>query len=71
MNFNLVEDYCKGCGYCIEVCPKKVLKESDRYNSKGYLLPEPVNSDECTYCKKCELICPEIALFIEKEEVET
>jgi 2-oxoglutarate ferredoxin oxidoreductase subunit delta len=71
MNFNLIEDYCKGCGYCIEICPKKVLKESDRYNKKGYLLPQSVNPDECIYCKQCELICPEMAIIIEKEEAET
>jgi 2-oxoglutarate ferredoxin oxidoreductase subunit delta len=71
MKFNLVEDYCKGCGYCVEICPKKVLKESNRLNKKGYILPETENIKECIYCKKCELICPEMAITIEKEEVET
>jgi 2-oxoglutarate ferredoxin oxidoreductase subunit delta len=71
MKFNIIEDYCKGCGYCIEVCPKNVLKESNRINKKGYLLPETQNPKECIYCKKCELICPEMAITIEKEEAET
>jgi len=71
MKFNMIEDYCKGCGYCMEVCPKNVLKESNRLNKKGYILPETQNHEECIYCKKCELICPEMAITIEKEEAET
>jgi 2-oxoglutarate ferredoxin oxidoreductase subunit delta len=70
MKFILIEDYCKGCGYCIQICPKNVLKESNRLNKRGYILPESENSNECIYCKKCELICPEMALTIEKEEAE-
>ena len=31
------EDICKGCGLCVEVCPKKILKiDEKRLNSKGY-----------------------------------
>lgn len=72
MKFNLVKKYCKGCGYCIEVCPKNILRESNELNKKGYPLPEPnpENQNECIYCKKCELICPEMAITIEKEEAE-
>lgn len=69
MKFKIVEEYCKGCGYCIEICPRNVLKESNRLNSKGYMLPETLHLEECIYCKKCELICPEMAITIEKEEV--
>jgi 2-oxoglutarate ferredoxin oxidoreductase subunit delta len=70
MKFNFVEGWCKGCGYCIEICPKKILKESERVNKKGYLLPEVVSPEECILCKKCELICPEMAITIESEEAE-
>lgn len=71
MKFIIVEKYCKGCGYCIEICPKQVIKESNNLNKKGYVLPEIQNIDDCIYCKKCELICPEMAITIEKEEAET
>jgi 2-oxoglutarate ferredoxin oxidoreductase subunit delta len=70
MIISVKEDYCKGCGYCIEICPKKIFKESNNLNTKGYMIPEIQNGDSCTYCKKCELICPEMAISIEKEEDE-
>ncbi len=62
------EEYCKGCAYCIEICPKGVLAESLKVNKKGYTLPEVKNIEECIRCKKCELICPEMAISIKKEE---
>jgi len=68
MNIKIIEDYCKGCGYCIDICPEQVFKESTRTNSKGYVLPEIINLDSCIGCKKCELICPEMAISVEKEE---
>ena len=71
MKLRVVDEYCKGCGYCITICPKNVLKEYNHLNSKGYVIPEILNMEDCIYCKKCELICPEMAITIEKEEVET
>jgi 2-oxoglutarate ferredoxin oxidoreductase subunit delta len=68
MSIKILEDYCKGCGYCIEICPVEIFKESKRLNVLGYPLPEINNSDSCTQCKRCELICPEMAIFIEQEE---
>ena len=69
MNFKIVEEYCKGCGYCIEICPKNVLKESNHLNNKGYMFPETLHLEECIFCNKCVLICPEMAITIEKEEI--
>ena len=33
---NIDENRCKGCGLCIEFCPKQVLEFSRNYNEKGY-----------------------------------
>ncbi len=60
----IIDERCKGCRFCIEFCPKKVLEESDKFNSKGYHPPEVVNPDECVNCELCELICPEFAMFV-------
>ncbi len=58
--------YCKGCGLCIHVCPKKVLKFSDKINAKGYYYSECINQEGCIACKMCYTICPDTAIKIEK-----
>ena len=68
MKIKIEENLCKGCGFCIEVCPKKIFKESNHLNQKGYTQPEIVNPDTCIFCKNCELICPEMAISVKKEE---
>ena len=67
----IIEERCKDCGFCIEFCPRNVLEESQKFNSKGYHPPEVVNPDDCVRCELCELICPEFAIFVlDAKEVE-
>ncbi|MCP4753448.1 MAG: 4Fe-4S dicluster domain-containing protein [Proteobacteria bacterium] len=54
---------CKGCGFCVEFCPKNTLAMSDEFNSKGYHPPLVADADSCTYCDLCEMICPEFAIY--------
>lgn len=58
-------NFCKGCGYCVEFCPRKVFTMSDSYCDRGYHFPE-VTNDNCIACKTCEMLCPEICLYVEK-----
>jgi 2-oxoglutarate ferredoxin oxidoreductase subunit delta len=37
-----IPNRCKGCGFCIEFCPKGVLEESTEINNKGYHPPKIV-----------------------------
>ncbi len=60
---HVIEDRCKGCGFCIEYCPREVLALSDKFNAKGYHPPDVVKPDACVNCGLCELICPEFAIF--------
>lgn len=46
------EDRCKGCGHCIEVCPKKIISFSDKLNVKGYD-PAGVPEDKMKECIGC------------------
>jgi 2-oxoglutarate ferredoxin oxidoreductase subunit delta len=62
------ERYCKGCLICIDVCPKKVLGTSPGVNSKGYLVPIELDMSQCTCCGLCELMCPDFAIAIEKDQ---
>ena len=60
---HIIEERCKGCGYCIEYCPKDVLVLSARFNAKGYHPPEVKKPTECVNCHYCEIICPDFAIF--------
>jgi len=58
------EERCKGCGYCVEFCPRAVLRMSSRLSSKGYNLAEVDDESRCLACGFCEVICPEFAIKI-------
>ena len=60
---HILEDRCKGCGYCIEYCPRDVLAFSSRFNAKGYHPPAVERPDECVNCHYFEIICPEFAIY--------
>ncbi|MBO8131655.1 MAG: 4Fe-4S dicluster domain-containing protein [Candidatus Marinimicrobia bacterium] len=49
---------CKGCGYCVDACPVKVLMQSDRFNRYGYHYAEYIG-EGCTGCGICFYNCPE------------
>ena len=66
----IIEDRCKGCGFCIEFCPNEVLEESEKYNAKGYHPPNVKDQEACIACRLCEFICPEFAIFVKKLEGE-
>lgn len=59
----IIEDRCKGCGYCIEFCPKRILEFSRSFNKKGYHPPVVSDKEQCVNCHFCEIICPEFAIY--------
>ncbi|MBS7643534.1 4Fe-4S binding protein [Candidatus Bathyarchaeota archaeon] len=62
----LIRDRCKGCGFCIWICPKQVLSFSDKLNVRG-VFPAMIKDDvACVGCGLCELICPDFAIFLER-----
>ncbi|PRR81727.1 4Fe-4S dicluster domain-containing protein [Clostridium luticellarii] len=59
---------CKECGYCIEVCPKKVFAAQKSFNDKGYRFVQVVEMEKCIGCLKCFYLCPDFAIDITKKE---
>ena len=52
--------WCKGCGICVEFCPKNVLALEEKVKI--------VKPEECIHCGQCEQRCPDYAIWIEEEE---
>ena len=60
MALKIYTERCKGCGICVEFCPKKVLAVSDIEKV------EVVAEDACIKCGFCELRCPDFAIMVQK-----
>ena len=61
------EELCKGCGLCVTVCPKKIVKmDTDRINTKGYHPATVHEMYKCTGCKACAMMCPDVVIEVEK-----
>ena len=68
VEIHLIKDECKGCGYCIEYCPKKVLEESDEINARGVHPPRVVDESKCINCSFCSIVCPDFAIFVTEKK---
>lgn len=53
-------DWCKGCGICVEFCPKDALT-MDKTEKAELTYPEKCNS-----CQMCELRCPDFAVELKE-----
>ena len=64
------KELCKGCGLCIETCPKGSIVISKKINEKSYFPAEfdKKQKDECTGCGLCALICPEAIIEVYREK---
>lgn len=51
-------NWCKSCGICIALCPKKVY---DKNETGGPVVARP---DDCIGCRICEVHCPDFAMSI-------
>ena len=59
-------EWCKNCYICVEVCPRDVLGV-DRAVFEGGAHPVVAERpDDCTVCRLCELLCPDLAIVVEK-----
>jgi len=61
------KELCKGCGLCVQACPKHILKVSDtETNGKGYYTVEMIKQEDCIACAFCATMCPDCVITVEK-----
>lgn len=61
------KEYCKGCGLCVSVCPKKIIElDKNSRNKKGYFTAQCTDESKCIGCAMCGMICPDCAIKVEK-----
>ena len=61
------EDNCKGCGLCVDACPKNLIQISrDRINSKGHHPAEIIDEKACVGCTSCAIMCPDCIITVER-----
>ena len=65
---HLIKDRCKGCGFCIEFCPKGVLEPSEELNERGVHPPKVKDQDKCALCGFCTAVCPDFAIFTTEKD---
>ncbi|MBP8989031.1 MAG: 4Fe-4S dicluster domain-containing protein [Clostridia bacterium] len=62
------EERCKGCGLCVNVCPKKIISlQQDRLNSKGFHPAGVTDMNLCIGCGFCAIICPDVVIEVWRE----
>ena len=60
-------DNCKGCGLCVDACPKKVLRlANDKINKRGHHPVEAAEPDQCVGCGSCAMMCPDCIIKVER-----
>jgi len=65
---HIIKDQCKGCGFCIQFCPKDVLEESEEINERGVHPPRVVDESRCVLCGFCTSVCPDFAIFVVEKQ---
>ncbi|MDH3626670.1 MAG: 4Fe-4S binding protein [Acidobacteriota bacterium] len=67
----LVPQLCKGCGRCIESCPKDAISFGTDIEQASGFVPVSIDYDVCNHCGLCVTACPEpFGISTEQYELE-
>jgi len=60
-------DLCKGCGLCVDACPKAIIEiAKDTINRKGHHPVRLTDGKACIACAFCAVMCPDCVIKVEK-----
>ena len=60
-------DLCKGCGLCVNACPKSILIiNKEKINAKGHSPAEMTDESKCIGCAFCATMCPDCIIKVER-----
>ncbi len=60
-------ELCKGCGLCVDACPKKLIElNTEVLNEKGYHPAGIIDQEKCIACAMCAMMCPDVVIKVEK-----
>jgi len=64
---SFLTDVCKGCGLCVEACPKKIIAlDESKLNAKGHHPAGCIDMDACVGCASCAVMCPDCVITVER-----
>lgn len=63
-NLYIIKELCKGCGFCVQICSKKVLELGEEFNRRGLNYVEMTDESGCISCGLCQDICPDFAIYL-------